>query len=146
MSNGKKLDDFNRHGGLTIVAMPGFEDLAMEVKWRVEEHGRREDKKRTLIDIAVRPAYAGGVHKVLDAYRAAQEKVSVNHLAATLRQLAYLYPYHQAIGFLMQRAGYEAGRLAPLRRPEMNVDFYLMHGMRAKEYDRTWRLFFPKGL
>jgi len=48
--------------------------------------------ERTLIDIAVRPVYAGGVHKVLEAYRAARERASVNVLFATLKKLGYLYP------------------------------------------------------
>ena len=39
--------------------------------------------ERTLVDIAVRPVYAGGVHKVLEAYRAARERISVNLLMAT---------------------------------------------------------------
>ena len=39
--------------------------------------------ERTLIDIAVRPAYAGGVFEVLKAYRAAKDRISVITLAAT---------------------------------------------------------------
>ncbi len=102
--------------------------------------------ERTLIDIVVRPAYAGGVYTVLEAYRAAREQVSVNTLVATLKKLDHVYPYHQAIGFLLERTGYESERLAPLRKLPIHFDFYLTHGMRAKDYDKKWRLFFPKGL
>lgn len=55
--------------------------------------------ERTLIDIAVRPNYAGGVHHVLEAYAAAKSRVSVNVLLATLQKMEYVYPYHQVIGF-----------------------------------------------
>ena len=102
--------------------------------------------ERTLIDITVRPAYAGGIHKVLDAYRGARDRVSTNTLAAVLQKLDYVYPYHQAIGFLLERAEYPPARLDPLRRFERSVDFYLAHGLRQKEYDPNWRLFFPKGM
>ena len=43
--------------------------------------------ERTLIDIAVRPIYAGGVFQVLEAYRSARDRVSVNTLVAISRLL-----------------------------------------------------------
>lgn len=100
--------------------------------------------ERTLIDIAVRPVYAGGVHEVLKAYHMAQPSLSVNRLAAMLKQLAYIYPYHQAIGFYLERAGYKSSLLDLLRRFEMNFDFYLAHDMKATEYVKGWRLHVPK--
>lgn len=102
--------------------------------------------ERTLIDIVVRPTYAGGILHVAEAFRAARERVSTNVLVATLKKLAYLYPYHQAIGFLMERAGYERRRLEMLREMGLNYDFYLQHGMSSPDYDASWRLYYPKGL
>jgi hypothetical protein len=103
--------------------------------------------ERTLIDIVVRPAYAGGIFQVFQAYRAAKEKdLSINRLLATLNKLNYVYPYHQAIGFLLKRAGYEEKRYSLLREAGLNFDFYLTHGIQDAEYSREWRLFFPRGL
>jgi hypothetical protein len=101
--------------------------------------------ERTLIDVAVRPNYAGGVHQVLEAYRAARDRVSVNVLTATLKRIGYIYPYHQVIGFYMQRAGFDESRLTRLRSIGMSFDFYLTYGMKEREYDAGWRLFIPKG-
>ncbi len=61
--------------------------------------------ERTLIDIVVRPIYAGGIATVLEAYRRAYDSVSVNKLTALLQKLDYVYPYHQAIGFLLEKTG-----------------------------------------
>src|SRR3954464_3632959 len=85
--------------------------------------------ERTLIDIVVRPAYAGGTSQVRKAYRAAKDRMSVDRLLAILRKLDYLYPYHQAIGFLMQKTGYSEENCAKLRALGLDHDFYLAHGL-----------------
>jgi len=101
--------------------------------------------ERTLIDITVRPSYAGGIYQILEAYKSAKDRLSVNTLIATLKKLDYMYPYHQAIGFYMERAGYEPSRYERLRDLGLNFDFYLAHDIRDRDYSPLWRLYFPKG-
>ena len=101
--------------------------------------------ERTLIDITVRPSYAGGVFEVLKAYRLSQERVSINKLTAMLQKLQYVYPYHQAIGFYFERAGYKDDSIALLRRFPMEFDFYLTNQINDKVYNKDWRLYIPKG-
>ena len=101
--------------------------------------------ERTLIDITIRPAYAGGVYQVLEAYRRAQPNISMGTLLATLKKLEYAYPYHQAIGFYMQRAGYTPQQYERLKSMGLNYDFYLAHDLRDLAYDPEWRLHYPKG-
>jgi hypothetical protein len=105
------------------------------------------DIERTLIDIAVRPFYSGGISEVLKAYRLAAEKVSVNKLSAMLQKMGFVYPYHQAIGFYLKRAGvYKPSLVDLLRRFPMDFDFYLTYEMGEDlAYSKEWRLFFPKG-
>lgn len=103
------------------------------------------DLERTLIDATVRPAYCGGVAEVLGAYRTAKDRLSVNRLSAYLKRLAYVYPYHQAVGFYLERAGYTAAQLDLLRQMPRDFDFYLANAMKQTDYDDAWRLFYPKG-
>jgi len=108
---------------------------------------RLTNVERTLIDITVRPGYAGGVFEVLKAFKNAREKVSINRLTAMLKKLDYVYPYHQAIGFYLERSGvYDESSIRLLRKIKMSHDFYLAHGMKDPEYSKEWRLFFPQGL
>jgi predicted transcriptional regulator of viral defense system len=102
--------------------------------------------ERTLIDAAVRPVYSGGVYEVAKAFEQARETVSVNALGAMLKKLKFAYPYHQAIGFYLERAGYRSNSLDLMRRFPMQFDFYLTHEMAETEYIKDWRLHIPKGL
>jgi hypothetical protein len=122
--------------GLEVVEMP----LATGTKLRVTS------LERTLIDATVRPGYAGGTTGVLEGYRRARGHVSVQKIIDTLRKLDHVYPYHQAMGFYMERAGFTAKQLAPLKAMGMNWDFYLTHGLRNPVFNRNWRIHHQKSL
>src|SRR5262249_40613245 len=100
-------------GGLGVVDLMGPERETLRVT----------GLPRTLVDIVVRPAYAGGIVQVLEAYRGARGKVGGAELARTLQGLDYVYPYHQAIGFLMERAKYPESEWQKLRQFGMQFDF-----------------------
>ena len=96
--------------GTRIVKVNGrnAHQLGVVVKNRTEGSPVRvTDIERTLIDATVRPAYSGGIAVVAEAFELAKDSLSVNKLAAYLRKLHYVYPYHQAIGFYMEKAGYD---------------------------------------
>ncbi len=136
-------------GGPDVVVLSGKSTGNLEVVEVPDPNGapvRVTSLERTLIDIVVRPTYAGGVTNVLDAYRAAMARLSTNRLRAVLRKLDYAYPYHQAVGFLLQRAGYPAERVKLFRAMPIQFDFYLAHGIKDPDYDSEWRLFFPRGI
>jgi len=100
--------------------------------------------ERTLIDIAVRPIYSGGIFEVLKAYQNAKDSISVNKLKAYLTKLNFIYPYHQVIGFYLERAGIDEKRLAFIEKSrEMTFDFYLTHDMKECSYSERWKLYYP---
>lgn len=103
--------------------------------------------ERTLIDIVVRPSYSGGIQQVLDSFKIASKKnVSINKLCSILKKLDYVYPYHQAIGFYLERSGaYKKYQIDLLRKFDKNYNFYLFHNIKEKEYSKDWKIFYPKG-
>jgi AbiEi antitoxin C-terminal domain len=102
--------------------------------------------ERTLIDITVRPAYAGGVSEILEAYKRAAGQVSLNKLAAMLQQMKFVYPYDQAIGFYLERSGvYEPARIDLFRKRQFTINFYLTYAMTKPDFSERWRLFYPAG-
>jgi hypothetical protein len=118
-----------------LAADPGHSDVEL----------RFTDMERTLIDVAVRPQYAGGIAEVLKAFELAKPKLSVTRLASVLKKLDYIYPYHQAIGFYLSRAGYPDKVIAPIRSLPISFDFQIAHGLKKTRYIPEWQLRVPEG-
>lgn len=102
--------------------------------------------ERTLIDLTVRPMYGGGVQRVLEIFENSIDKVSINKLRASLEKLNFIYPYHQALGFYLEKAGLDEKRLSTFLQYEKPNKFYLTYDMKEVEYNEKWRIFIPKGI
>lgn len=103
------------------------------------------DLERTLIDIAVRPAYSGGVFEVLEAFINSKEIINIELLDNYLNALDYSYPYHQLLGFYLNKAGIDQSRLSLLLNKKSNIDFYLTYNITNKKYDENWGIYYPMG-
>jgi len=135
------------YGGISVITIAGKNTNRLgveEIAGPASERLQITNLERTLIDIVVRPVYAGGTSQVLKAYRAAKDRMSVDRLLAILKKLDYVYPYHQPIGYLMQKAGYPEKSYAKLWALGLNHDFYLAHGIQRRAYSGDWRLFYPR--
>lgn len=145
----RRTTNFVEYGGYRLMYLNGRFTGGLGVVDRRLDSGdtiRVTDLERTLIDAGIRPAYSGGVSEVLAAYRAAAGMVSVPKLAEMLSEMRLVYPYEQAIGFYLERAGFSASAIAPFRKNPFRFDFYLAHGIREVEHVPEWRLFIPEGL
>jgi hypothetical protein len=108
---------------------------------------RVSDLERTLIDIAVRPVYSGGVEQVLQAYRATNGKASPKRIAEVLSRLDYVYPYHQAIGFYLERSRvYDEAAIRLFANMRREFAFYLAHEMSEVRHCERWRVNYPCSL
>ena len=103
------------------------------------------DLERTLIDIAIRPAYSGGVFEVLEAFEIARDIVDIEKVNEYLVKLNYIYPYHQLIGFYMDKAGYNKKIIDNNFLKNIVNNFYLTYNMSNKQFDTKWKIYFPKG-
>jgi len=104
------------------------------------------DLERTLIDIAVRPSYSGGVFEVLSAFVTAKEKgIDLLKLDKYLNNLDYIYPYHQLIGFYLEKCGIPKVKLKLFSEKISDIDFYLTYNMNTKDYNTYWKLYYPRG-
>lgn len=106
---------------------------------------RYTDLERTMIDIVIRPFYAGGVFEVAKAFEKAKGQLSVNKMSAMLKKMDFGYPYHQAVGYYLERADYKGSLIDIFRRQPMERDFYLAHNIGKVSYRSQWRLYVPEG-
>jgi hypothetical protein len=102
--------------------------------------------ERTLIDCVVRPQYAGGIRLVADAFTKAIGAISVAEIVGLLKQTKYVYPYHQSLGFLLERAGLPHEQLVPLKAMPIRFKFYLDYGMKATRFNQDWKVCYPEEL
>jgi len=132
----------------TVFILNGkFTDNLGTIKYK-EKDGAEitfTDLERTLIDIAVRPVYAGGVFEVLKAYRASVKNVDIKKIISYLEILKYIYPYHQVVGFFLEKSGFPGSEIKDLERLGLVYDFYITHEMRNMAYSKKWRLYYPEG-
>jgi len=103
--------------------------------------------ERTLIDSTVRPIYSGGVETVQLAYKKAVHRVNIKKLIELLSDIGFIYPYHQAIGFYIERSGvYSEEQIKLLEQFEVKYNFFLCHKITNKKYSARWKLFYPSCL
>lgn len=133
-------------GGYHLVRVSSMSTGRVGVM-RTPEGRSVTNPERTLVDATVRPAYSGGVDEVLEAYRRAASRISINKLASVLERLDYLYPYHQVVGWYLTATGaYDPHLVDRFRRMPQEFDFYVAHDMSDKAYDEEWRVFYPSSL
>jgi len=104
------------------------------------------DLERTLIDIAVRPVYSGGVFEVIEAYRNAKAKIDLEKLNNYLIELNYIYPYHQLIGFYLDLIGIPEKDLQIFLDKKTSINFYQTYNLSNKELNKKWGIFHPIGI
>jgi len=132
-----------------IIILNGMHTKNLGVKNLV---GPRKEKimvtniERTMIDIIVRPHYSGGVSNILRVYKKAMKEASVKIISKMLKKLDYSYPYHQSIGFFIEKAGFKEEAKVFKKYFKINYDFYLCHEMNETEFCEEWRIHYPKNL
>lgn len=103
--------------------------------------------ERALIDAVVSPQYNGGISSIPDYFKHAGNKLDVSKLIGIYRELDFIYPYFQTIGFFLERTGMP--EMAETVRAEFNPKnkFYIDHGAKAAwKYDNRWMIYYPEGV
>lgn len=119
-------------------------DLGVEID--LETDIRVTSIPRTLIDITVRPLYCGGPELILEIFQKAKGRFLVKDLAILLEKINYSYPYHQSIGFYLDKANYPIEDVRIFKEMNKEYDFYLTYKMVNPLFDKDWRIYFPKTL
>ena len=143
----KSLNEYSWNN-FRVILLRGKSTRSLGVLTVINEQGtfKITDVERTLIDAVVRPVYCGGVTDVLAAFEAAKRIVDIDKLVNYLKKLNYSYPYHQAIGFYLEKASYPSESIKKFSSMRKEFDFYLTYNIRRKEYSEKWKLYYPKGL
>jgi hypothetical protein len=106
---------------------------------------RYTDIERTLIDCVVRPGYSGGIFEVLEAFKKAKHIIDLKKLDEYLIKLDYIYPYHQLLGFYLEKSGIDRVQLSSFGEKISNYKFYITYNISNKILDEYWKIYYPNG-
>lgn len=103
--------------------------------------------ERALIDAVVSPQYNGGIVSVYTYFRNARDMLNMARLIKIYRQLDFVYPYSQSIGFLLDRAGMPKYASVIYKKFPPERSFFVDHDAKTSWiYDKKWNLYYPAGL
>ncbi len=103
--------------------------------------------ERSLIDAVVSPQYNGGIVSVYTYFRNARGMLNMARLIKIYRQLDFVYPYSQSIGFLLDRADMSKHASVIYKNFPPERSFYVDHDAKTSwVYDEKWKLYYPAGL
>ncbi len=103
--------------------------------------------ERALIDAVINPHYNGGIGSVYSYFREGGRRIDVNKLIEIYRQMGFVYPYSQTIGFFMDRLGMQDNaRMIRKAFPPKHMFYVDRHAKSSWIQDKTWRISYPKGL
>lgn len=136
-SNNIKMDGYN----IYYLNGQAYDRIGLE---RYREMYLVTDLERTLIDITVKPFYSGGVTQILEAYHNSKELIDVEKLLKYYTKMNFTYPYHQAIGFYLQKVGISDYKL--FKYFNRDFKFYLTYNILHQEFSDEWNIIYPKGI
>ncbi|HPS31442.1 MAG TPA: hypothetical protein PLZ43_14400, partial [bacterium] len=71
------------------------------------------------------------------------DNYSAVRIAEYLKRLDYKYPYHQAIGFLLEKAGHSEKELSLFEEMGTGNRFYLDYEIADRSFSQRWNLIYP---
>ena len=102
--------------------------------------------EKTLIDCTVRPLYSGGTKNILNAFAMVKQLIDADKLHHHYKKLSFVYPYHQAIGFYLDNAGYKEEFYSKFLAMNSDYDFYLDYQLTSPQYNPKWRIHYNEDI
>jgi len=103
--------------------------------------------ERALIDAIVSPQYNGGIVSVYTYFKNVRQKLNVQKLVDIYRQLNFVYPYSQSIGFFLERLGMKKQASVIYEAFPPKYTFYVDHNAKTSwKHNDKWNLYYPNGL
>jgi predicted transcriptional regulator of viral defense system len=128
----------SRHGIVSVTSSNGI----------CPKNSSVTSKERALIDAIVTPQYNGGITSVYAYFKTSkQKKINIDKLMDIYRELDFVYPYYQSIGFFFERLGMKERASAIYDSFPPKQKFYIDRNAKASwKYDDKWKLYYPKEL
>jgi hypothetical protein len=68
---------------------------------------------------------------------------SIETIVEYLSKIDHKYPYHQNIGFYLEKAGFAEEAISVLDKIKKEFTFYLDYRIKKTKFSQKWNLFYP---
>ena len=62
------------------------------------------------------------------------------------RNMNFIYPYHQIIGFYLDKSGYPNESYEKFLSLRTDIKFYITYNILHKNFSEKWNLYYPMGM
>ena len=146
----KYVFEFNNHKIVIVDRKKNSDHGVVEVSSKnilFPNNSRTTCRERALIDAIVSPQYNGGIVSVYSYFKNSLPKLNIHKLINIYKQLNYIYPYTQSIGFFLDRLGKQKLASIIYKAFPPNYKFFVDHNAKTSwMFDNKWKIYYPKGL
>jgi len=108
--------------------------------------------ERLMLEMIIRPNLCGGINEVINAYKVIcsdhKNEINVEKIKILMRKMNLKYPYHQAIGFLLEQFNCNYKKLYT---PDTFNNYFFLFKTQTNELNnlivnKKWKIYIPREL
>jgi hypothetical protein len=122
-----------------IIASPKHTD---DVGVIIHNGYRMSSIDRALVELIINVQYVRNLDQLIEIFRPIKEKLNIDNILHILDRYNLIYPYYQAVGFILNQLGFDINQLKSFSDKISGYDFYIERGKDHYDYNSYWKMYY----